>query len=964
MTRVAVAALAVLVLAPAAARADGTADEADLHFRMGTRSYAQGDYEGALAHFMHSNRLAPNKNVLFNIATAFEQLHRYVDAHRYYVEALEGETDPRAQATVRAAIARLAPQVAVLDVVTDPKGATLYIDRKDLGSAGRAPRLLAVSPGRHRILAELDGHEARALDPVEAVRGSVTTVAVTLTRIVGRVHVEVEGAREAAVRVDDDHAAPACRAPCDLSLSPGPHALYFSSEGATAEPRMVAVTARGRVNVTARMRPLTGSIVVQADERGALITIDGKPSDFTPAVLHDIPVGRRKVEVSLRGHAPAKVEIDVQPDRQVETGELVLVPLREVEAVSRRKEKVEDAPSSLTVITREELSAFGFPTIASALYGVRGFTLSNDRAYASAGVRGLGQPDDYGNRLLVLADGQSLNDNLANSSAIGSNARVDLHDVDRIEVVRGPGSLLYGTGALAGVVNVVSRPRDEPNSAHVGFGVYDDAVIHGRAGFRYDFGTKGRAGVWASVSAAHSEGYDLSVPGVPQAAGPPLTQIAHKVDAFSSVNTSGRAWWGPATLQWFYNYRDQVVPVGAYATPFDNPGTTLGDTRMMAELKFEPRLGEDVELLVRAHANRSVSHEAFAAPTGMPPTVEDYTGTWFGGEARVVYTTPLRWLHLTAGGEYQGHPQAAMTGVALAPSGKPMSTYLDEQHPYQFGAGYAIAEAAPRPWMRAMFGARVDAYAGLGAIPVPRAALIFKPASGSVLKIMGGRAFRAPSIYEEFYHAPNYQVAANDGSHRLRPESIWSSEVEYSHRFREDWVALAAAYADGAEGLINTIVDPVTGFRRYENAASEALLVGGEAEIRREFRRGWMLSASYGYEWAQYLSSLGRLLNAPEHMASFRGVAPLIRDLLSMALRLTLEAPRRISFASSGTTGTALVADAAVSGNVRPFGLRYVIGVYNVADVRYPVPVGSSFLTSTLPQNGRTFLVDLLGTYP
>src|SRR5580693_9719278 len=145
-------ACAALTLAspPGVARADGTADEAELHFHMGAKDFARGDYEGALAHFMHSNRLAPNRNVLFNIATAFEQQKRYVDAHRYYVDALEGETDPRARAAVQAGLARVTPSVAVLDVATSPPGATLYVDRKDLGSAGRAPRLLALPPGRHR----------------------------------------------------------------------------------------------------------------------------------------------------------------------------------------------------------------------------------------------------------------------------------------------------------------------------------------------------------------------------------------------------------------------------------------------------------------------------------------------------------------------------------------------------------------------------------------------------------------------------------------------------------------------------------------------------------------------------------------------------------------------------------------------------------------------------------------------
>jgi outer membrane receptor protein involved in Fe transport len=963
--RAAALALALaLGMVPVAARADGTADEADLHFRMGTRDFARGDYEGALAHFLYSNRLVPNRNVLFNIATAFEQLKRYVDAHRYYVDALEGEADPGAQAAVRAGIARVAPHVAVLGVETVPPGATIYVNRRDLGSAGRAPRPLALPAGRHRIIVELEGYEPKVADEIDLVQGAERKISLSLVRIVGTVRVAVEGGKAATVRVDDERGAPACQAPCDLELPPGPHQLYFTAEAAQAEPRALTVVARGVTNTSAVLRPLTGAIVVEADERGALVTVDGKPSGFTPTVLQGVPAGRRRLRVSMPGYAPVELEVDVKPGRQAETPMVRLVPAREVEAVSRYSQSIDDAPSSVTIVSREELAAFGFPTIAAALLGVRGLAISNDRAYASAGVRGLGQPDDYNNRLLVLADGQSLNENIGASSAIGSNARVDLHDVDRIEVVRGPGSLLYGTGAFSGVVNLVSRPRDEPSGVHLGFGVYDDAVIHGRAGFHYNHSKD--VGMWASVSTAHSEGYDLAVPGAPQASGPAATQVAHKVEAFSSVNTAGRAWWGPATLQWFYQYRNQVVPVGAYGAPFDDPGTTLGDTRMMAELRVEPRLSSTVELLLRAHADRYVSHETFAAPSGQVPSEEDYTGTWFGGEARLV-VTPLSWLRLTGGGEYQGHPQATMTGVTLSPAGPP-SPYLDEKHPYQFGAGYLLGEASPRPWVRVTAGARVDGYS-FGPIVVPRAGLIFKPGGGGVLKITGGRAFRAPSVYEQFYSAPNYQIPGDDPArgYKLSPESIWSGEVEYSHRFFEDWVALAAGYAGYVEGLIDTIADPATGLKRYANSTSPALLAGGDVEIRREFRRGWMLSASYGYERAQFLSSSlsgPRLLNAPEHMASFRGIAPVLRDLVIAALRLTLEAPRRIGFDAPATTSTALIADATVSGNVRDYGLHYTVGVYNIADVRYAVPVSSTFVTPTLPQNGRTFLFDVTATYP
>ncbi|MEZ5323435.1 MAG: PEGA domain-containing protein, partial [Microthrixaceae bacterium] len=343
------------------------------------------------------------------------------------------------KADVTAALKDLSPKVAVLEVVTDPPGATLYIGRKDLGSVGRAPRPLALAPGKYKVLADLEGYETATSAEVEVVQGKTAQVSLALTRIVGQVHVDLKGAKSASVRVDEENGAVACTAPCDLTLAPGRHELYFQAEGYQGSPKIVLVEAKKSTSTTATMTPLTGTVVVRSDERDAVVKIDGRPFGFTPAVVQGIPVGKRTVTVELRGYRPFERVVNVKNNQQVELTDVVLNPVREVTAVSRTAESVDDAPSSVTIVDGREIDAFGYPTIAEALRGVRGVALSNDRAYVSAQIRGIGQPNDYGNRVLVMSDGQSLNDNLLNSSYIGSDGRVDLHDVSRIEVVRGPG---------------------------------------------------------------------------------------------------------------------------------------------------------------------------------------------------------------------------------------------------------------------------------------------------------------------------------------------------------------------------------------------------------------------------------------------------------------------------------------------------------------------------------------------
>jgi tetratricopeptide (TPR) repeat protein len=128
------------------ARATDVADEADVEFGLGAERYEARDFEHALAHFLASNRLARNRNVLFNIARCYEQLRQFPEAHRYYSRALEGETDAGASQRIREALARISPRVAILRIVTDPPGARIFLDRKDLGERGSAPQSMALPP--------------------------------------------------------------------------------------------------------------------------------------------------------------------------------------------------------------------------------------------------------------------------------------------------------------------------------------------------------------------------------------------------------------------------------------------------------------------------------------------------------------------------------------------------------------------------------------------------------------------------------------------------------------------------------------------------------------------------------------------------------------------------------------------------------------------------------------------------
>ncbi|MBS2018477.1 MAG: TonB-dependent receptor [Deltaproteobacteria bacterium] len=951
--------------APRLAFADDVADEADHLFTLGAERYQEKDYKGALQHFLASNRLVRNRNVMFNIARTYEHLKQFSDAYRYYQRSLDGETDAAVKQRIKEALARIGPSVALLTVTTEPPGALVYLNRKDLGDRGAAPQTLALVPGTYTVIADLAGYDEVTMPNLDLRVGTERTVHLKLTRVVGTVR--VSGADGAAVRVDTEDSPVVCTAPCDVPVPPGPHTLVFTRAGSRQSRIGVQVKANTLSNLKVDLEAETGQLVVNADERDAVIEIDGKTQGFTPSVLN-VPAGEHDVRVTLRGFKPVIRRVEVKVNQQTQL-DLSLVSNDAVEAASRTAESIDDAPASVSLIPSSELRAMRYPTVAEALRGVRGVFVSDDRGYKSLGFRGFGRPGDYGNRVLVLVDGHPTNDNWVWSSYSGYDLRTDLDDVERIEVVRGPGSLLYGTGAFSGVVNVVLAGNDSPDGREVGVSAAEEGVMRARARVTHHFTRD--FGVWTSVSAGRSSGRDIFVKEYVPVGPPSLNGTARGADGFHMGTWAGKLFYKSFSMQWSLHHHDKHLPAGQFDTLFGDARTHQADTRGFLEAKLTPQLGEQLESMTRAHANLYAYRSFFArSPQNGGVERDFYDGKWIGLEQRIVYK-PVKLLRLTGGGEVQGHLQANQG--ALDETG----VFLDDKRTFTLVAGYATADVVPSEAFKLQAGARFDSYSTFGSSINPRAAIIVKPYDGGNLKIMGGKAFRAPSIYELFNQAGGGQKASTG----LEPENLYSAEIEYSHRFSKTVVGTVAVYANYIQNLIalRDLPDatPDSPSYAYQNTKSPVGTLGGEVEVRREWKEGWMVSASYSLQKSRYLksSSFGDVIsfapardlrevpNSPNHLASVKGGVPILGRALMLMNRLSVEGPRpdrndRVAPNAPPQLDTppAVLWDIVFSGGEPRWGLQYAVGVYNAFDARWSVPVSAEFRQTTMPQNGRTFL--------
>src|SRR6185436_13609357 len=125
-----------------------------------------------------------------------------------------------------------------------------------------------------------------------------------------------------------------------------------------------------------------------------------------------------------------------------------------VYGASKYEQKISQALSSVTIVTSDEIKKQGYRTLAEILRSVRGLFITDDRAYSYLGIRGFGRPSDYNSRVLVLVDGHRMNDNIYDSVLIGTEGVVDVDLINRVEVIRGPSSSIYGDNAFFGVVNI------------------------------------------------------------------------------------------------------------------------------------------------------------------------------------------------------------------------------------------------------------------------------------------------------------------------------------------------------------------------------------------------------------------------------------------------------------------------------------------------------------------------------
>ncbi len=400
-------------------------------------------------------------------------------------------------------------------------------------------------------------------------------------------------------------------------------------------------------------------------------------------------------------------------------------------------------------------------------------------------------------QLLVLIDGHPQYNGIYGHS-IGDALQTMI--ADRVEVLRGPASTLYGSNAMGGVINIVTRqPQADGSRTSVNLGAGSYGTVQGEASYQY------RHGRFSSTVAGQYGRSDNHRPhmGFEQYGG--FAKLSYAIsknwNAYADANVTHFGASYPGTVTAPMLEADQWITRGAASVGLENHyGRTNG------RLSFYENFG------------RHKINDGYNAATGSPQSRLFRSHDALSGVS--FYQNAQLWRdgHLTVGFDYQNiYGHAYYTSRAMGEVLETANKQSGEHRSHELAA-YASVRQDLAGWLTLMAGARYDHHSVSGTEWVPEAGIVVRASNYGQLKLTASKGFRNPTMREMYLYPPS--------NTDLRPERLWNYELAWSGQLLDNRLhyGLNLFYIN-ADNIIQTVNRQNINTGSLDNKGVEAELI-------------------------------------------------------------------------------------------------------------------------------------------
>lgn len=442
-----------------------------------------------------------------------------------------------------------------------------------------------------------------------------------------------------------------------------------------------------------------------------------------------------------------------------------------VSVTSKVNQRTQQTPASVTVISREQIDLAGYRSIGEALEDVPGLYVRNDLQNRHVSIRGLSGGARNGSRFLkVMIDGRPVGSVQSGVHFLGPEF-IPMSAVERIEVMRGPASALYGAGALVGAVNVVTRRPPYEGEVTTETGVATSGVAFGERGGGLDLielVTTRRVFVLVAGSGLYSDRSGLSAaPTSPREYSDPsrddLARPISVIGRLEYVVGGGRL--SLLAVRQEHDYVAEFHDLNALSH-----GTRVHVIDTSVHSTFERSFASGVSLLVTGGVARGEPGEGdrFDLSSSTSDVIRDFSYTQVSAAAEVRYDRDGGWFLAGVDAAYD-HEELARY-IDVEESGVTMPRESPPSRDLGNVAGYAQVLYPVTDLLRLAGGLRYDLHTVYGGAVSARAGIVAPLSPWFTAKLLGGRAYKAPS--PEQLYAPAMDALDVRGDPTLRPQYL------------------------------------------------------------------------------------------------------------------------------------------------------------------------------------------------